>query len=258
MLDRKPCDQLTMAGGDDVRQGDQPSVRLAGEGANGLLDSGRVAYAGHRDRHAERRPSRLGGAEHRNIGCRFIMHEHGRAGYAGGDLFEYFHPLATHRRLEIGEACGHAAWPRQALDETAANRIGDLHEHSRDGAVFLTQCREAWIAVGEHDVGRQREQFLSVCAQAFNVRAGEAVIDADVAAVGPAEVRETLPKRRDAGAHVRIIFGKGQQHADPTNPVALLRTRRQRPRRRCTAEKRDELAPPHVLPSVRGSDPTTL
>ena len=36
----------------------------------------------------------------------------------------------------------------------------------------------------------------------------------------------------------------------------LLRARHQRPRRRA-AEQRDELAPPHVLPSSRGSHPTT-
>jgi hypothetical protein len=36
----------------------------------------------------------------------------------------------------------------------------------------------------------------------------------------------------------------------------LLRARRVRPRCR-TSEKRDELASPHVLLSLRGSDPTT-
>jgi hypothetical protein len=54
-------------------------------------------------------------------------------------------------------------------------------------------------------------------------------------------------------------------HLDRRVPQAVLhyfarrtlgRARRERPRRRA-AEQRDELAPPNVLPSVRGSHPTT-
>ena len=47
----------------------------------------------------------------------------------------------------------------------------------------------------------------------------------------------------------RIVRGCGQEDADAPHPLGLLRARRERPRRRA-AEQRDELAPPHVLPSA--------
>ena len=67
-------------------------------------------------------------------------------------------------------------------------------------------------------------------------------IDLNIAAGRPAELLESLPERRGAGLSFRIILGVEHQHADPPHPLALLRVRRERPRRRA-AEKGDELAP---------------
>jgi hypothetical protein len=52
-----------------------------------------------------------------------------------------------------------------------------------------------------------------------------------------------LRERRDATLWLRIIFVERHEHADAAHAVALLRARRERPRRR-TAEERDELASP--------------
>ena len=41
----------------------------------------------------------------------------------------------------------------------------------------------------------------------------------------------------------------GHEHADAPHPLALLRPRRDRPRRRRAAEQRDELAPFHSITS---------
>jgi hypothetical protein len=65
-----------------------------------------------------------------------------------------------------------------------------------------------------------------------------------------------MQERRDAGLTFRIVGRQGQQHADPPHPVALLRPRRERPRRRA-AEQRDELAPSqlieeHSVPTSQG------
>src|SRR5262249_24940835 len=49
------------------------------------------------------------------------------------------------------------------------------------------------------------------------------------------------------------VSGTGHQHADTPNALALLRSRRERPRRRA-AEERDERAAPHSITlSVRAS-----
>src|SRR5262249_50059814 len=53
-------------------------------------------------------------------------------------------------------------------------------------------------------------------------------------------------ERCDIGLHLRIILGERIQHANPSDALALLRARRERPRRRAAADERDELSPPHV------------
>src|SRR5262249_33348794 len=62
---------------------------------------------------------------------------------------------------------------------------------------------------------------------------------------------EPLLEGREACLHSRIILGIGGQHADPPHALALLRARRERPRR-SAAEQSDELAPLHsITPSAR-------
>ena len=73
-------------------------------------------------------------------------------------------------------------------------------------------------------------------------------IDPHVAPIGPAQLLQPLQERRDAGLIFRIVRGCGHKHADAPHPLGLLRARRERPRRRRAAEKRDELAPLHVPP----------
>ncbi len=70
----------------------------------------------------------------------------------------------------------------------------------------------------------------------------EASVDAHIAALRPSEPFEPLPKSREARLHVRIVFVKGRQHADPPHPLWLLRARHERRRHHRAAEQRDELA----------------
>jgi hypothetical protein len=79
--------------------------------------------------------------------------------------------------------------------------------------------------------------------------------DADVAAVGPTELCQSLEERRIADLTLRIVRGRGVQHTDPPHAAWLLRARRKWPRRRA-AEEREELAPfymtkLHPLPQAR-------
>ena len=72
---------------------------------------------------------------------------------------------------------------------------------------------------------------------------GPAGIDLRVAADAPTQFLQPLQERCDAGLSLRIVRGLAHEHADAPHPLALLRTRRERPRGRRTAEQRDELAP---------------
>jgi hypothetical protein len=93
--------------------------------------------------------------------------------------------------------------------------------------------------------------------KAIGLTRGPSHVDVDIAADCPARLLQTLQKRGDAALALRIIRGQVHEHADaPHPPRLLLRARRQRPRDRRAAEKRDEVAPLHVLP-FRGSHPTT-
>ena len=75
-------------------------------------------------------------------------------------------------------------------------------------------------------------------------------IDPHVAAVGPAQLLQALQERREAGLPFRIVRGQVHKHADAPHPLGLLRACGERPRRRA-AEKRDELASPHVRPQAQ-------
>src|SRR5262249_8577366 len=80
-------------------------------------------------------------------------------------------------------------------------------------------------------------------------------IDLNIAADGPAALLESIPERCGAELTFRIILGVEHQHADASHALALLGARRQRPRRRRTAEQRDERAPSHhsITSSARAS-----
>ena len=74
---------------------------------------------------------------------------------------------------------------------------------------------------------------------------GPALVELQVAAVGPPEFCELLPKCPNADLEFGIALGERHQNPDAPHPLALLRAGRQRPRRG-GADKRDELAPLHV------------
>src|SRR4029077_1051342 len=87
------------------------------------------------------------------------------------------------------------------------------------------------------------------------VRCRPASVDLGVTALGPPELLEFLPERRDMGLCFRVGLGIAHQHTNPSHTVGVLRARRDRQRRRA-AEERDELAPfhcpiPPVLPTER-------
>jgi hypothetical protein len=73
-------------------------------------------------------------------------------------------------------------------------------------------------------------------------------VDPNVAAFHPPELLEFVSECGDEGPSLPVALGKAHQHADPPHPVALLRARCERPRRRA-ADERDELAPVHSITS---------
>src|SRR5262249_5635175 len=87
----------------------------------------------------------------------------------------------------------------------------------------------------------QADQLPRERSYSIDVSAGPPNVQPHVTATGPTQVRERLCERRDARLHYGIVFVARYEHADAPHTVALLRARRERPRRRA-AEEGDELA----------------
>src|SRR5262245_47583536 len=101
----------------------------------------------------------------------------------------------------------------------------------------------------QNDVRLKRRQFRRALAHALGIARAPALLDAQIAADRPAQLLQRLPECGIAGRHLRIVCGETREHADAPHPLALLRARRERPRRRRAAEKRDEFAPSHSITS---------
>src|SRR5262245_61090696 len=99
--------------------------------------------------------------------------------------------------------------------------------------------------MSQDDVRGECNQFCRVSTSVLGIACGPAIVDAHVAAVGPAQFLQPLHERREAGLTFRIARGQRMEHAYAPYPLALLRARGERPRRRSAAEQGDEVAPPH-------------
>src|SRR5262245_28069648 len=85
-------------------------------------------------------------------------------------------------------------------------------------------------------------------AKLVGIARGPARIDPHVATLDPSELVKSLAECGYEALILRIGFGGCHQDADLAHTFALLRPRRERPRRRA-AEKRDERAPSHSMTS---------
>src|SRR5262249_38074451 len=172
-----------------------------------------------------------------------------RSGPASRNLLEQFKPFPAQIVLELHESGGIAARPRQAIDKAGADRIGDIHEHDWHRARRLQQRRHSRRATGQDYVRRECGQFCGVLANVVGVAHAPAMIDPQVAAVGPTRLLQRLQERRVICLSVGIVRSAAAgEPADPPHLLALLRSRRERPRSRA-AEQRYELATPHSITS---------
>src|SRR5262249_54120798 len=135
--------------------------------------------------------------------------------------------------------------PMPTGSPTFANTMGT-------GAGRLLQCLNARGGRSQNHVRRERPKLLGISVKAIGVARCPAGVDPYVAAVSPARLLQPLDERDNARLSFRIVRGQVHQNTDPPRPFALLRACRKRPRGRCAAEQRDELASPcveHGLPS---------
>ena len=174
--------------------------------------------------------------------------KHRRARHARRDLLEQLQPFTAEAVLELVKPVvlppGRARLstkPAPTGSGTFANTIGTVRVACSNGASGAG-------ASGQDDVRRERDQFRRISRDRVGIAAAPAIFDPHVAADGPAQLLQPLQERSDAGLRFGIVRGQVREHADAPHSLGLLRPRRERPRRRRTAEQRDELATFHVAP----------
>jgi len=141
---------------------------------------------------------------------------------------------------------------REAGNDAKGNEIGGDRRDDRN-----CRCRTLGgknsrsgghddIDVESNQLGRQSGEpvLMSIC---------KAIFDVEVPAFDVAEVTKAIRKCVDGSD--KLGGRRRAQVPDPSKPLRLLRPCRERLRCRCAAQKPDELAPPHVLPSTL--QPTT-
>src|SRR5262249_53155180 len=124
-------------------------------------------------------------------------------------------------------------------------------EDNRDAVGRLFQRRNDRCAAADNEVRCRTHQFRRVWLDLGEVAGGKSMLDLNVAVFHPSKSFKSLPNPGDAGLHFGIVLGRCmQEHAAPyPYPLALLRAPHERPRYRCAAEQRDELAASHSITS---------
>src|SRR5207244_8241888 len=113
----------------------------------------------------------------------------------------------------------------------------------------LQQWTRRRAAGSEDNIRCQRHQLGGVLANPIGVTDAPADIDADIAALRPAQLRELLQEGGEARLKFRVVGAGRHEHANASHPLGLLRARRARPSYCRAAEKRDELAADHSITS---------
>src|SRR6516165_7911245 len=219
----------------------------AGESRDRALDL--TAHVDRAQFQSERRRCGADGAELANPGRIGGIPKDRRSGQPRCDLPEQLQPFAAETVLELHEAGGVAARAGQTVDQAGTDRIGDAHEHDRQGARSPLQRRHALGATGQHDIRGERDQFRRVLALVFDIVLAPARVDPRVATLAPAQLLQDLLERRDTYLTLWIVSRHVHEHANAPPALRLLRARRERPRCRRAAKKRDELAARHSITS---------
>src|SRR5262249_30922642 len=116
---------------------------------------------------------------------------------------------------------------------TNPDPIGSERLMNTIGISWLSRCSAVVTSVvcARITSGSQSDQLFGECMIPSRAAGGEAIFDADVAAVSPSASFEPLAKSREPRLRFRIVLGIGHQNADAAHTLRL-RARRERPRGR--------------------------
>ena len=156
----------------DGSPGNDQAVGLAAERRDCSLDVGGIADAGGDHMHAKRWRDAFGRVQEADVRSDVGIQQHRRPSHLGSDVLEHPEPLASDGRLEVLEARDVAARPREAADEAAVGRLGDLDEDERYGCGQPLQFSQGRIAADDDCVRGRADQPCRIGLGAGDVSAG--------------------------------------------------------------------------------------
>ena len=164
---------------------------------------------------------------------------------------QQFQSFRGQRVGEQGAAGSIATGPIEALDEAEFDWIVADQEDDRNALRPLLGRKRRGLAAGRNNCGNSTtDQVSRERRQSIESSLGPSVFDDDVSALDEPGFHQSFTERlREVGKSI----GRSAVKKPDYRLHGLLRARRQRPRRRRTAEQRDELAPlHHSITSSRG------
>ena len=140
-----------------------------------------------------------------------------------------------------------AAGSTETRYETELFRIGAADEYERD-CLIKSLCNRGDVPADRQDhVGLESDQLGRQARKPVHPTLRIAIYDSDISSLDIAKVTQTMPDRCHLGITLRIAVKKDAELRD----MLRLRLCRKWPRRRRTAEKRDELASLDVRPQAQ-------
>src|SRR5262249_42477234 len=120
---------------------------------------------------------------------------------------------------------------RETCDNPDPDRVGNVHEYDWNRLGDLLEGYDCRATSTSHDHIRQGSDQFFRQGLRLSGNGRRTYIDADIAVLSPTEPLQLLPERGHPGPEFLVAFGTAKQHANAAHALALLRARRNRPRR---------------------------
>src|SRR6516165_4533860 len=161
-------------------------------------------------------------------------------------VLEYLQPLAADVRIEVGKSGQVAAGMGNVRDEALTNRVRYSGEYDRNSCRSLMQRNQCRRSKCQQNIGRRSHQLLGITTEDVGIGSAPPISQFKIATLVPS--RCTKSRLECASEALGFRIGLGNCHQCTHARRALLCPRDERPSNR-TAEKRNELAPPHSITS---------
>jgi hypothetical protein len=159
---------------------------------------------------------------------------------SGHDLGDQFEALGRQLGSGPGQSGEIAVWARKVGDQLRRDWITCHHDNGNVARSILRRIDGRGLYRDE-DVHPTANQFRRQFGEPTNLALRRSDLDLNIPSLNKTKIAQRFAKRPHGFRTTH------EKYADPPQPLALLRTCRERPRDCATANECDEFAPPHCL-----------